>query len=601
MSAPLAILGRHLDSDIVIQEPNGAQLSAAALMCEVSAFRFGLASKSPGEQALLVCDQKRDFVVALLGSWLAGRQVALAPNGQIGLLKEWRQQHPDAAIIGTYEGLGCFSVGDLVASGRKNSTELEPPAPAASLGTLSELSRIRAQLAAISEERDRVLVRVWTSGTTGQHQSFGKNVTHLLGEASMQVQSHGFSRGELVVSSVPAHHIYGLLFGVLVPLLGGGEIFATTPLLPQEILGALAHRSCASLIAVPAHLRAMTILPKGSLAAIRRVISSSAPLPTSTAATICEDLGANLIEIFGSTETGGIAWRKSWPIGQPWELFAPVQVAVDEAGRMVVDSPFSAFDAVPGARRCASADRIELVDERHFRHVGRDDGVVKIAGKRTSMLEVENRILAIRGVIDAAVICMPTSGARGEVLAAVVVAPGLTPTHLRRELLPFLDPVVIPRVFRFVDSLPRATTGKVRREDLLAIVEAPSTEPTRLAILSCLREGGQARGEMYVPCNLVHFRGHFRSYPIVAAFVQIDILCELVRRAFGSLERPKPRLRKVLRLKFKRPIRPGDRVAYVLTLRGDVAIDFEVRVSEGLVAQGTLEFEGVLAGAQSAL
>jgi acyl-coenzyme A synthetase/AMP-(fatty) acid ligase len=135
-----------------------------------------------------------------------------------------------------------------------------------------------------------------------------------------------------------------------------------------------------------------------------------------------------------------------------------------EGGRMLVDSPF--LDPA-ASRPFVSGDRIEMREGR-FEHLGRADGVLKVGSTRVSLAELEARLLAVPGVKDAAALAVEVGGARGWESWAAVVGDA-TPESIRAALLPWLDPVVIPRRIRIVEALPRDATGKLRREALRAL------------------------------------------------------------------------------------------------------------------------------------
>jgi acyl-coenzyme A synthetase/AMP-(fatty) acid ligase len=123
-----------------------------------------------------------------------------------------------------------------------------------------------------------------------------------------------------------------------------------------------------------------------------------------------------------------------------------------------------------------SADRIVALDDGRFAHLGRADGVVKIGGTRVSVQELEARLLAISGVTDAFVWAVEVGGARGHEIRAVVAgepADGrpLTLETIRRELLRWLEPTVLPRRIRVLDALPREPNGKLRRDVLERLFE----------------------------------------------------------------------------------------------------------------------------------
>ena len=111
-------------------------------------------------------------------------------------------------------------------------------------------------------------------------------------------------------------------------------------------------------------------------------------------------------EIFGSTETGGVAWRRQGGDNDEscdWTVFDPVEVGVNAEGRLVVSSPFS-FQ-----KGFVMGDGVELSpDGRHFRLLGRMDRIVKIAEQRVSLPEMEDRMKMLEGINDAALVAYNT-------------------------------------------------------------------------------------------------------------------------------------------------------------------------------------------------
>jgi acyl-coenzyme A synthetase/AMP-(fatty) acid ligase len=199
---------------------------------------------------------------------------------------------------------------------------------------------------------------------------------------------------------------------------------------------------------------------------VRRVFSSGAPLPADLAVELAAR-GFPVTEVLGSSETGGIAWREQSQ-GSP-AYFCPlpgIRVDADADEHLLVDSPLLPADS---ARPYRSADRARLVGDGRFVHLGRADGVLKIGSMRVSVAELEQHLRAIDGVDDAAVLPVEVGGARGWETWAVLVAPGLDAQTVRRGLRLWLDPVLLPRRYRFVEHIPRGDTGKLRRAALEAL------------------------------------------------------------------------------------------------------------------------------------
>jgi acyl-coenzyme A synthetase/AMP-(fatty) acid ligase len=111
-------------------------------------------------------------------------------------------------------------------------------------------------------------------------------------------------------------------------------------------------------------------------------------------------------------------------------------------------------------------DRIEILEGHRFRWLGRDADMVNIAGKRGSLADLNQRLLALPGVSDG-VIFLPDGDARR--LAALVVAPNLQPADILSELRDSIEPAFLPRPIFRVPSLPRQETGKLSRKAVLEL------------------------------------------------------------------------------------------------------------------------------------
>ena len=176
---------------------------------------------------------------------------------------------------------------------------------------------------------------------------------------------------------------------------------------------------------------------------------------------------APLIEIYGSTETGQIASRRTSQTVQ-WQLFPGVTFVRD--GERVQACGGHIESAV------AMSDLIEPVSDRHFLLHGRLSDMINIAGKRHSLASLNHILNAIPGVVDGA-FYMPDDAAPERIarLAACVVAPGLSETQLRAALRQHIDPVFLPRPLLLVDALPRTSTGKLPREALQTLIRSRNT------------------------------------------------------------------------------------------------------------------------------
>jgi acyl-coenzyme A synthetase/AMP-(fatty) acid ligase len=292
-------------------------------------------------------------------------------------------------------------------------------------------------------------------------------VANLLGEAVFQARRISLAPADLILSTVPAHHIYGLLFTVLAPLAAGARVVGGSPVFPAEIAAALDETGATVLVSVPAHYRLLADrLSRGTM--LRLALSSAAPLPAADAEAFFLATGVPLEEIYGSTETGGIATRcrargetALTPLtGLDWRI---------RDGHLRVRSAFLSPE-LPRDREgfFHTADRVAAVDAGGFVIRGRSDGIVKIAGRRVDLESVRRRILAIRGVREAVVFARPSEGGRQtEILALVQTS--LAAAVIRARLQAELPAWAVPRTIRVTDRIPLAATGKFDRQAVAAL------------------------------------------------------------------------------------------------------------------------------------
>lgn len=517
------------------------------------------------EGVLLLCEDRYWFAVGLLGAWEAGVRVGLPPHRGAAALDELSRRH--------------FVLHDGAAHAER-SVDLRQLSAQLS----AQLSTQRAEpLAEIPGERP--LLTLYTSGSRGQPQAWHKCARQLLGEAQVLVEALGVRPSERLLPTVAPQHIYGLLFGVLVPLQAGASFFRATPLHGETIVSAAIAGKADVVISVPAHLgvvaRALEGRGGSRWGAVRTIVSSGAPLP--------DELGRELrrvqvevYDVLGSTETGGIALRRAG-LDSAWTPLPSVSVRVGDDERLWVTSPFLEDPNVA----YATGDRGQVDAEGRFTHLGRADDVVKVGGKRVSLGEVESAALALPGVHEAAALRVEVGGLRGEEVWLAVVASELAPSAVRTGLQGRLDPVFVPRRIRVVTALPREANGKLRRDRLRALFltdQAPEVPGVRLC--SYAPSESHCAAVLEVLPDSPRFVGHFPEAPLFPGVAQLaDLVLPLVERCWpdlGSLER-------IQRLQFVAPVRPGERVTVALE-RSLAKVAFELRSPREPLARGSLWF-----------
>ena len=425
--------------------------------------------------------------------------------------------------------------------------------------------------------RDAAFAEFWTSGTTGDHHGVVKSLRHLEEEiatleavfgAAIPARAHVFA-------TVSHQHIYGLLFRILWPLAVGRPFQRDTLLHSQELIPRMAEATDCMLVSSPAHLKRMTAM--GELEHIasncRAVFSSGGALDARTAQGVAAALGEPAYEVLGSTETGGVARRQQTVGSEAWHPFPAVSVEREDGGeRLAVTSPFASEGSPVDAtrRRFVMGDRVEILDDGTFLLLGRADRIVKVGDKRLSLPAMERDLVAHPRIDEAALVVLERC-ADPRVHAAIVLDEAgrrelreggrrHMSESLSRHLAARWDRVLLPRVWRYVNELPRDAQGKLPRARLAALFEVKRCDPI---LIEESRRAGHIERRLEVPDDLVYLQGHFESFPIVAGVVQLRWVADAVRAWLGEM----PRVRAIEALKFPQPLLPGQS----FTLRAELS------------------------------
>ncbi len=490
----------------------------------------------------VIAEDSWRFAVGLLGALSAGADVLLPANTQPVTL---------AALAGQVDRV----VGDSFTPGEAEWTPH------------------------LSSQGSRLVFH--TSGSTGE----AKRVERSLGglSAELAVLYHVWGEelaGAVAQSTVPHHHVYGLVFKLLWPLATGRPFLAGRHDLWETLLAEMVPG--AVLVTSPAHLTRLGGLePLASGRGPRMVLSAGAPLSEAAAGDAVRVLGVPVTEIYGSTETGGMATRRRDGAGEPpWQPLPGYRITPDAEGLLRLDSPEGHFQI---------ADRIEAVGEGGFRLLGRADRIAKIEGKRISLDEVERALEALPQVERAAVLVFD-----GRLAAVLVLASQGRESlddlgrfrfgrWLCRQLAPGLEPVCLPRRWRFVEALPMGEMGKCRAADLAALFAPCDRLPKILARRET--EAGRIEMDLEISPDLQWFKGHFPDRPILPGVVQLDWAvhfgCEVLGLALSAAQE--------FQIKFKAVISPGDLLT--LALRHDSAkgrLSFEYRRGVDICSSGTV-------------
>ncbi len=316
---------------------------------------------------------------------------------------------------------------------------------------------------------DAVWVKLFTGGSTAAPQVWEKTVRNLMGEAVYLSRTFGVDSNDLIVATVPAYHIYGLLYSVLMPFVASAGVCGDTPYYPNEIVETARRRKASILVSVPPHYHALGDQGLDS-PRLRLAFSSAGMLAEEDGERFSRVNGVDLVEIYGSTETGGIASRVRAKGEKGFTPFECVEVRMDDE-RLWVRSEFLS----PGLVGRTSpffqmGDRVEVMEKGAFALLGREDGVIKVGGRRVSLEMVRKALLNQPGVTDAVVLSREATGGRENQIVAVVEGLVNTAT-LSEELAGHLAPYARPRCIKIVAEMPFTAAGKYDRNALLSLFD----------------------------------------------------------------------------------------------------------------------------------
>ena len=505
-----------------------------ARLCELS-LSLAAGLQAQGVQRIAVhLEDAADLAIALLGAWRAGVSVLLPADLQPQTRQRWSGEV------------------DLWLTDQADDAHLRdfnhPPLSAAAL------------------DLDRCSLSLCTSGSSGEPKRIDKTLRQLVNEVEALEQLWGAELGPAcIIGSVATQHIYGLLFRVLWPLCAGRPFVRKQLAFPEDLQRASREHPAFAWVASPALLKRMgDNLDWPALSAVRRVFSSGGALPAEAAQSLHHRLQQWPTEIFGSSETGGIAWRQGHDL---WQPFADVALSQDDDGALLIASPY-----LPAGHVEHTADAARIAADGRFELLGRLDRIVKLEEKRISLPMLEKALMAHEWVAEARLgVVQENRASLGALL--VLTEAGLhalrnqgrrtLTEELRQHLSQHCEALALPRRWRLLRQLPLNTQGKLPQADVEALLLAP--RPKAPEVLEQVVVEGEWSLQLAVPPDLAYFSGHFPRAPVFPGVVQVEWALKLGQQLMNLPEK----FAGMEVLKFQQLVRPGDEVQ--LHLRFDPA------------------------------
>lgn len=509
---------------------------------------------------ILSCKNSYSFAVGLFSLLQAEKKICLPPGMEKGQI-------------------------DKISSGRLVVSDFYPDAT----HPIQEKSESIVNFKACSDGQ----IALFTSGSTGESKEIRKSLSQFNQEIKSLSQNWFLSEKEVAVSSVSHQHIYGLLFKIFWPLATMRPFYIDECMFENELNEVFSAHPNSILISCPAHLDAMSLFPSNNFLKDRVTFSSGAPLSLETATAINDLSGKCPIEVFGSTETGGIAWREQTK-NPTWKTLLDVKISTNKDQTLLINSPFCEIQN----EWYETGDKAEIISDSSFRHLGRKDRIVKVSGKRLSLDEMEQQLNNSQLVQACKVLVLNEKGNTSRESTAAILTLSdkgnksldelgrrKFAMSLKAQLKQYFPAVAIPRFWRYIDEFPRNSQGKIEIQLLHLFFNGFDETEKRFPELKSVSKISDKCKLTFRPdksCDF--FDGHFPENPILPGVGQIFWAQHYSEKLFGLTT-----IKGINKLKFHHVIQPHELCTLEL-IEDNKKISFSYSVEERLCSSGSLNY-----------
>jgi acyl-CoA synthetase (AMP-forming)/AMP-acid ligase II len=540
----LPLASHHAGGDPVLIGPSGS-VGAACFFAQAARLARALPQAA---HVVNLCETRHGFMLGYAAALMRG-QVSLLPPGRARA--DWE------GLLARYSG--AYVLSEKSVAGAETFT----------LGAFVE-DRSEAPFAIPRIDASTVAAILFTSGSTGEPAAHAKRWGRLCAGARLFAGALGWNgeRRAAIVGSVPPQHMFGFESTVMLPWQAGVPVHSGEPLLAADLESAL--RDCAR----PAWWMTAAMLMRAPLRSklegLQGVVASTMSLPAQLAREAEAAWRVPVIELYGSTETGALATRRtaSQSAWQPMQGVVLQGEGEGEERRFRAAGPHIDPPVVLG-------DVLDLHGDGSFHWLGRTADLVKVGGKRASLFTLNAALAAIPGVSDGVFMFPPQARAAGDEshparrLAAFYVSETLTAAQVLAALRERIDPAFLPRPIHRVARLPRNVSGKLQHAALVALFE-------------------QCRSQS-IPADHPSLAGHFPGDPMVPGVTILARVAEALCAFF-----PQRTPGEILHARFHVALRPGELFS-IEAREHEAGARFEVRradAPETVIASGVWTLHG---------
>ncbi len=425
-------------------------------------------------------------------------------------------------------------------------------------------------------DEEKTFVNLLTSGSSGKPKCITKNLTNLIKEALDISKAFNINNKELIVaSSTTCSHMFGLTFGFMFPICCRHIIYSDIIKYPDlyDIENSL-------FVSTPAFLdtvRKNNILLNGA----KYIVSAGSKLRDETFEYL--ERFYNIIDIYGSTETGVIAYRTS-SRDKELTLFENVKVTPLE-NSAIIKTPYAfgnetkIYDKI-----LQSGNKIILQN--------RTDRLLKIQEKRISAEDMEHSLKQHDYVTDNycfksndKIACICALSEKGKMFLlnnGIIELTKELKAHLKKNY------EIIPQRWRFTDEVPQNKAGKIDKEFIEHLFEINLSFPV---ILERTAEADSINYKLFFHKNCSFYSGHFPGFPITPGVVQLYIAAFLGERYFQE----SISAGQIRKIKFSNIIHAGETVDLKL-IHKNSSVSFEYFCEDKILSSGIFSCENVFKG-----
>jgi acyl-coenzyme A synthetase/AMP-(fatty) acid ligase len=417
-----------------------------------------------GEVVMTVIGNRPEWVVAMLACFRMGA-VALPCAEQLrpaDLRSRMDAVEPRAVVAGAHDAdivRAAGFTGPLLCVPDERLFEGQP-------GAVAELSAESPALV------------VFTSGTSGAPKPFLHGQRYLAGQSVQAEHWFGARRGELAWCTAASGWSKSARNAFVAPwLCGATALLYDARFDPAERLDVIEREKVDVLCMAPTEYRAIAKrVGLRPLPGLRHAVAAGEPLNPEVIHLWQEEVGVQVHDGYGQTETGALTGMPLGPPVRPGSMGKPLpgfNLWVDEGELCLDPDTIPTFFLGDHPRPWRTGDRVRQDEDGYLWFEGRTDDVIISAGYRIGPFEVESALISHPAVAEAAAVAAPDEE-RGQVVRAVVVLrEGHAPSAvLARELQDHVKaataPYKYPRLLEFADALPKTASGKIRRAELRA-------------------------------------------------------------------------------------------------------------------------------------